>query len=117
MVSKCKQTVKVKGNKTFPLLCHDNFRLTSAPASIYPLLLVVSNCRGHLQSAITLSSGLARWGSRLQSPTTRLHALAVDARGTFVASRALLAGVVDVDYVEGVEMTRYIPVVRGSAKC
>lgn len=59
----------------------------------------------HLQSAVTLSSGLAWWGSRLQSPTTRLHTLAVDARGTFVASRALLARVVDVDYVEGVDMT------------
>lgn len=46
----------------------------------------------------------------LQPPAARLHALAVDPRGALVpAGGAVLAGVVDVDDVEGVDVAGDIP--------
>lgn len=58
-----------------------------------------------LQSTVASTGGRLALGHRLQSPATGLHALAVDARGALVAARALLAGIVDVDDVEGVDVT------------
>lgn len=48
-----------------------------------------------LQSAVATRLALGRT-NRLQSPTTSLHALAVNARGALVAAISFLARMVDV---------------------
>lgn len=63
---------------------------------------------GCLHSAIA-TSGLAL-RNRFQPPAAGLHALAVDAWGALVAAGAFLARVVDVDDIEGVNMTGYVSV-------
>lgn len=70
----------------------------------------------HLHSTVATRSGLAL-RNRLQSPTTGLHALAVNARCALVAAGALLAGIVDVDDVEGVDVAGDVSVGRQAEKC